>query len=252
MVAAGTLTGSPARSHASRATLSPCVASGIAHPQYTSSIAAGSIPTRSIAAFIIAAEMSTACTSARAPSFLPRPTGLRTAETITTSFIGSVPRLSGGRVDGRTGGRALRTAPSPLVLPVHPPTRPPVHPSVPQWLPRLQHVLDSLLRLFRTQQSEKRLSLQVENVLLGHLARRAVAAGEDVRQLVRDSNVVVGDLAGFFHRPCGVLKVAQRVLSHRGDSTGHRRHVVGGQIGHARHRVGDQPIAVHRDAIGRS
>src|SRR5205085_1344887 len=50
-----------------------------------------STPAFSIAARIMCAERSTACTAASAPSFFPFPTGLRTAETMTTSFISRTP-----------------------------------------------------------------------------------------------------------------------------------------------------------------
>src|ERR1041385_7718202 len=41
-------------------------------------------------------------------------------------------------------------------------------PLVPQWLPRLQRVLHSLLSLLRPHQHQERFPLQIENVLLRH------------------------------------------------------------------------------------
>src|SRR5213080_4551156 len=86
IVADGTSTGNPARSDASRATLSPCDASGIAHPQKMSSIVVGSTPACCTAARITHADNSVGCTLASAPSFFPFPTADRTAETITASL----------------------------------------------------------------------------------------------------------------------------------------------------------------------
>ena len=77
----------PKNSEESRATLSPCDASGIAHPQKMSSTVAGSTAACSSAARITRADTSVACTLASAPSFLPFPTADRTAEMITASLI---------------------------------------------------------------------------------------------------------------------------------------------------------------------
>ncbi len=80
-----TSTGNPARSSPRRATFWPWLDSGNAHPQTTSSRCAGSRSMRSTAARITTAERSTGCKVARAPSFLPRATAVRTALTITAS-----------------------------------------------------------------------------------------------------------------------------------------------------------------------
>src|SRR5205823_214722 len=59
MVIAEQVTGSPARSEATRATLFPCSASGLAQPRITSSISPGSRPgTRPTISLITAAAMS--------------------------------------------------------------------------------------------------------------------------------------------------------------------------------------------------
>ncbi len=86
-VTADALTGTPARRLAILATLRPCSASGIAHPRMTSSISDGSIP----GARRNASEMTTAAISsgrvALSVPFGAFPTAVRTAETITASFI---------------------------------------------------------------------------------------------------------------------------------------------------------------------
>ena len=86
-VTADALTGTPARRLAMRATFMPCSASGIAQPRMTSSISAGSNwLARASAAWIVAAAMS----SGRVVRSVPAgalPTAVRTAETITASFI---------------------------------------------------------------------------------------------------------------------------------------------------------------------
>src|SRR6185312_17146004 len=103
-----------------------------------------------MAAFIMCAERSTACTFASAPSFLPLATALRTAETKTTSFI----KYSSSKIQTicRTNrelrgewllGCARRDQCARML--------------VPQRLPGLQGVLHPFLRLFCTQQPHERL-----------------------------------------------------------------------------------------------
>ena len=86
-VAAETSTGNPARNTPMRAMLSPCAPSGIAQPHSTSSTSAGSKFTRCTTALSTSADRSTGCTVASPPSFLPRATAVRTALTMTASFI---------------------------------------------------------------------------------------------------------------------------------------------------------------------
>src|SRR5437762_411745 len=87
MVTADASTGMPARRLAMRATLSPCSASGIAHPRITSSISAGETP----GARFSASPMQTAASSSgrvdRRDPDGALPTAVRTAETITASAI---------------------------------------------------------------------------------------------------------------------------------------------------------------------
>ena len=87
-------TGSPARIAAARATFMPCSASGIAQPIITSSISEASNPgTRAIASLITAAPRSSGRVSRRVP-LGALPTAVRTAETITASFISSSNPMS--------------------------------------------------------------------------------------------------------------------------------------------------------------
>src|SRR6516225_5340790 len=86
-VTADASTGMPARRLAIRATFMPCSASGIAQPRITSSTSRGSRPgARRRAASIAIAASSSGRVPCRAPlgAF---PTGVRTAETITASFM---------------------------------------------------------------------------------------------------------------------------------------------------------------------
>src|SRR5207237_9599567 len=80
-------TGKPARIAAARATFMPCSASGIAQPMITASISdAGKRGTRAIAALMTAAPISSGRVFRKVPlgAF---PTAVRTADTITASFI---------------------------------------------------------------------------------------------------------------------------------------------------------------------
>src|SRR5919204_2394871 len=87
MVVAGTSSGSPAASQALRATLTACSPIWETQPMITSSTRPGSIPLRSTRARSAAAPRSTACRPARPP--LRRPTGVRTAPTMTGSRSGA-------------------------------------------------------------------------------------------------------------------------------------------------------------------
>ena len=87
MVMALVSTGSPARIAAARATFMPCSASGIAQPMITSSISAASSPgTRASASLITAPPISSGRVFRKVP-FGALPTAVRTADTITASFI---------------------------------------------------------------------------------------------------------------------------------------------------------------------
>src|SRR5215213_2479932 len=91
MVVAGTSSGSPAASQALRATFTDCSPIWDTQPRITSSTSAGSTPLRSTSARSAAAPRSTACTPASPP--LRRPTGVRTAPTITGSSSDSRSRM---------------------------------------------------------------------------------------------------------------------------------------------------------------
>ena len=93
MVMALVSTGRPARIAAARATFMPCSASGIAQPMITSSISDASKPgTRAMASLITAAPISSGRVSRKVP-FGALPTAVRTADTITASFIIESPSL---------------------------------------------------------------------------------------------------------------------------------------------------------------
>src|SRR5215218_5416818 len=121
-------TGKPARIAAARATFIPCSASGIAHPMITSSISEVSKPgTRATASLITAAPISSGRVVRSVP-FGALPTAVRTAETITASLIFLTYFWA-------TEIRGL----------------------ISQWLSRLQHVRDALMRLAHAHQLQKRL-----------------------------------------------------------------------------------------------
>src|SRR5580704_5755549 len=77
------------------------------HPKITSSTIAGSIPARPVTSRSTCAARMTGCTSRRSPlRWLPRPIGVRTASTITTSVMfhllfGRFAHLSSGPAAGR-------------------------------------------------------------------------------------------------------------------------------------------------------
>ncbi len=84
-VVPGTDSGQPAARTALRAMFQDCSPTCDTQPQMTSSTRAGSNPLRSARARSACAERSTGCTSARLP--FRRPTGVRTAPTMTASRI---------------------------------------------------------------------------------------------------------------------------------------------------------------------
>src|SRR5918998_2257543 len=129
----------------------------------TSSTSRGSSPSaRPTASRIAAAPRSTGCTPRKVP-FGARPTAVRAPETITASFI---------------------VAPFSRTL------------SIPQRLPGLQHVRDPFVRLLVFQEVHERLSLKLEQVLLGHpLRQREVASCEDAGGVSGYDAVVLGGVA---------------------------------------------------------
>src|SRR5215468_8926016 len=83
-------TGKPARNAAMRATFMPCSASGMAQPRITSSISLGSrAGTRASASLMTSAARSSGRVVRSEPLY-PRPTGVRTEETMTASAMGNL------------------------------------------------------------------------------------------------------------------------------------------------------------------
>src|SRR5574341_1772192 len=154
-VTAEALAGTPARSEAIRATFIPCSASGIAQPRMTSSTSFGSSPGTRLSASPIASAARSSGRVARSAPLYDLTTGVRHADAITTSLIA-------------------------VLL-------------VPQWLARLQQVLDALLSFSFPAEADKGFALQVKQVLFAdRLWRIQRAAGEDVRQLLGNNTFVVG------------------------------------------------------------
>src|SRR5467141_42794 len=85
MVIALVSTGSPARSAAMRATFMPCSPSGMAQPRITSSISLGSTPGTLERASLMARAARSSGRVVRSDPLKARPTGVRTAETMTAS-----------------------------------------------------------------------------------------------------------------------------------------------------------------------
>src|SRR5687767_1755080 len=124
-----TRSGKPASRSPMRATFMPCSPSGIAQPTMTSSTSPGSSPWH---CWTAALSTCASRSSGRTFLYMPRgalPTGVRVAATMYASWI---------------------------CLAI----------SIPQWLARLEHVLDPRLRLFRRDQLHERLALEIEEPLL--------------------------------------------------------------------------------------
>src|SRR3990172_7707009 len=161
----GTLFGSPASRTMFRPTLSPCSPSGMAQPNTTSPIRAGS----RFGAFVRSARITAAPRSSgrvcRKVPRLARPPGVRSARATTTSRI-AVSFL----------------------------------PSVAQRLAGLQDRLHPLEALALPAQPQERFALPVEHVLRGYGRRTGdVAAAEDPGQLPPDLAIVLGDVAALLH-----------------------------------------------------
>ena len=92
MVVPGTLSGQPAANTALRPMLVDCSPVCITQPITTSSMMPGSIPVRSISAFIVSAMRSTGCQSFNLP--FRRPSGVRMASTMTALNMVSPKRSS--------------------------------------------------------------------------------------------------------------------------------------------------------------
>ena len=101
-VTADAETGTPARKLAIRATFSPCSPSGIAHPTITSSTSPASKPG---ARFNASAMTTAAMSSGRVNRNVPDgalPTAVRTAATMTASFMEDPPRSHLSASNSRT------------------------------------------------------------------------------------------------------------------------------------------------------
>src|SRR5262245_15193723 len=182
MVIALVSTGRPARIAAARATFMPCSASGIAQPMITSSISDVAKPgTRATASLITAAPISSGRVVRKVP-LGALPTAVRTDDTITASLMILVqcptsnvqrPMSNVQRADF-----GLSTLDHGLSFSIQRPMsnvqmsnvqtldfRLWTMDLVSQWFPRLQHVRHSLLRLACTNQREKILTLQIQQIL---------------------------------------------------------------------------------------
>src|SRR5450755_3212107 len=90
--------------------------------------------------------------------------------------------------------------------------------SIPQRLPRLQRVLNALLRLLLPAQRFERLALQIQQILFAHRrARRHVAAAKNLRDLGPQFHFILGDVVALAHQMDPHFERRQSVLSRRGD-----------------------------------
>src|SRR5260370_36316261 len=90
--------------------------------------------------------------------------------------------------------------------------------SIPERLPRLQRVLNPLLRLLLTAQRLEPLALQVEDVLLDHRRSRSdVAAAQDFSDFCPQLHFIVGDVVALAPQVDAHLESGQKALAGRGD-----------------------------------
>ena len=85
---------------------------------------------------------------------------------------------------------------------------------IPQRLPRLQRVLNPLLRLLLAAQGFKPLALQIENVLLAHRRTRCdTSAAQDLSDLRTQLHFVVSDKISLPHHVDAHLQRRQKVFA---------------------------------------
>src|SRR5271166_4092941 len=191
---AAELTGRPARSAMMRATFMPCSASGIAQPMITSSICLrSSMGTRPSAPFTAIAPKS----SGRVFLSVPRgalPTGVRTALTITASFIRESPSCR----EASSLSQSFA--------------------SVPQRLACFQREPDAFGGLFFTAQREKRRAFEIQQIVLGQQGSGGdIASRKNMRHMVCHLHIVVADELALAHEINAELERSQHALARRRD-----------------------------------
>src|ERR1700752_488408 len=192
MVSAGTESGKPARNAIMRAMLSPCSPSGKAQPMTTSSIWAGSrFDVRLSKAWIAVAAISSGRTVASPPRFA-LPTGVRTALTITASFI----RISFVVTFERSNVTTL----------------------IPQRFSRLQNIPHARLRLLFTEQRQNRFALQIQYILLAHPLRTSdFATTHHISKFACHMMIILCDVLPFLEHPCTDAESGQCITTRRVD-----------------------------------
>src|SRR5688500_1313780 len=120
---------------------------------------------------------------------------------------------------------------------------------IPQWFSCLQHVLDALLRLLRAEERKECLALQLEDVVLRHVVRSAVAACQNARERMTDTHVVLRRVPRLTHRPDAVFEIADRFASERANPPRRRRRVIARELQHPSLCVTEQVVAIHRHTI---
>src|SRR4051794_36860971 len=252
MVIAEHSTGRPARNDAIRATFIPCSASGMAQPRITSSISlASSCGTRASAPLMATAAISSGRV-ARSPPLYARPTGVRTALAITTSLIIKPlkPQKLFATEDteehrGRTSNCYFASVRLCVLCGEF-------FRLIPQGLPRLQRVLNPLLRLLLTTQRLERLPLQIEQILFTHWSsRRDIPATEHLRNFAPDLHFMIAYVLALPHEMNPKLQRRQDALAGSGNIGSHYWRTVAflHQFESATLGVGEQAFAVHSDHV---
>src|SRR6186713_407390 len=174
-----------------RAMLSPCSPSGKAQPMTTSSTCPGSrFGVRLSNSCMALAAISSGRTVASPPR-LAFPTGVRTADTITASFMF---RSSLSKI-----GKWLLSNPYSLIS---------------QWLSRLQDVPHACLSAFYSKQGQDRLPLEIKNILLTHPLRAGqVTATHHIGEFARNVMVILCNISAFGKHPRADADCSQRVAS---------------------------------------
>src|SRR5947207_2372640 len=151
-----------------------------------------------------------------------------------------------------SGGMNTSGVPDPLSTIVTRPRGFDVIGSVPQWFAGLERVLNAIERFALAAQLQKRLTLQIQQILLAHgglMGERS--ARENRRERASDQRVVVADASGAPRQMNTQLQSCEHAAPPRRDPGAMRRRRVALACALERERfgVGEEPIAVHRNRV---
>src|SRR6266576_3691909 len=125
--------------------------------------------------------------------------------------------------------------------------------SISQCLPRLQCVLDSFLSLLLTAERLEGFPLQVEQVLLADRSSGGdISATDNLRDLVAQLELVVGNELALPHQVDTHLERSQNVFPGRRNVRSHHRRLITSahQFESAGFGVREQSLTIHRDVVG--